>query len=381
MVFTAAPVAARTSGDPAARRREVKQRQAEVAAKLDVLRASDRQVDQALSSLETDVAAQRAAVESARQAADVAERAAADARRQESAKVAEVAALDARVKALAVESYVSPGGGDLLTALRANDLADVSRKRAYLELGQVQGRQVLDEAKAAREDLTVRRQAAERAREAARARRAQVEGRLSGLRSSLARQQAFAGEVQNRLDAALGEAASLASLDKELAAEIARRNELLAQRARALSPRPSRASRSGTFRGGGNVSLTTVRGITVATSIADNLENLLAAAESDGFVFSGGGYRDSSGQVAARRANCGTSDYATYEMPPSQCSPPTARPGTSMHEQGLAIDFTWQGRIISSRSSPAYAWLSRNASRFGLYNLPSEPWHWSTNGN
>ena len=24
---------------------------------------------------------------------------------------------------------------------------------------------------------------------------------------------------------------------------------------------------------------------------------------------------------------------------------------------------------------------ARNASRYGLYNLPSEPWHWSTNGN
>lgn len=52
-----------------------------------------------------------------------------------------------------------------------------------------------------------------------------------------------------------------------------------------------------------------------------------------------------------------------------------------MHEQGLAIDFTWQGRVIAGRSSPAYVWLSRNAARFGLYNLPSEPWHWSTNGN
>ena len=52
-----------------------------------------------------------------------------------------------------------------------------------------------------------------------------------------------------------------------------------------------------------------------------------------------------------------------------------------MHEQGLAIDFTNNGRLISSRSDPAFQWLSGNASRFGLYNLPSEPWHWSTNGN
>jgi LAS superfamily LD-carboxypeptidase LdcB len=52
-----------------------------------------------------------------------------------------------------------------------------------------------------------------------------------------------------------------------------------------------------------------------------------------------------------------------------------------MHEQGLAIDFTADGGIITSRSSPAYRWLQANASRYGLYNLPSEPWHWSVNGD
>ena len=83
-------------------------------------------------------------------------------------------------------------------------------------------------------------------------------------------------------------------------------------------------------------------------------------------------------QIATRRANCGTSDYDVYEKPASQCSPPTARPGQSMHEQGLAVDFVHQGRILT-RSSPAFRWLQANAARFGLYNLPSEPWHWSVN--
>ncbi len=26
-------------------------------------------------------------------------------------------------------------------------------------------------------------------------------------------------------------------------------------------------------------------------------------------------------------------------------------------------------------------WLAANASSYGFYNLPSEPWHWSTTGN
>jgi LAS superfamily LD-carboxypeptidase LdcB len=108
---------------------------------------------------------------------------------------------------------------------------------------------------------------------------------------------------------------------------------------------------------------------------------MLAAAEADGIVLSGGGYRSPAEQIAVRRANCGTSYYAIYQMPPSQCSPPTAIPGTSMHEQGLAIDFTYGGSIISSRSSPAFQWLAAHASTYGFFNLPSEPWHWSVNGN
>ena len=86
-------------------------------------------------------------------------------------------------------------------------------------------------------------------------------------------------------------------------------------------------------------------------------------------------------EIALRRAHCGTSDYAIYEMPASQCHPPTAPPGQSMHEQGLAIDFTNGGHLISSHSDPAWQWLSANAGGFGFRNHPSEPWHWSVNGN
>jgi len=127
----------------------------------------------------------------------------------------------------------------------------------------------------------------------------------------------------------------------------------------------------------GNVPLRNVRGIWVHESLADQLELLLSAAAADGFSLSGGGYRDPAQQQRLREANCPDPNNS----PASSCRPPTARPGQSMHERGLAVDFTHQGRIISSRSNPAYRWLSANASRFGLQNLPSEPWHWSTNGN
>jgi LAS superfamily LD-carboxypeptidase LdcB len=127
--------------------------------------------------------------------------------------------------------------------------------------------------------------------------------------------------------------------------------------------------------------LATVRGIVVDSSLAPGLDALLAAAAASGVALAGSGYRDPSQQVAVRRANCGSSAYAIYEMSPSQCHPTTARPGASMHEQGLAIDFTAGGALITSRSSAGYRWMATNASRFGFFNLPSEPWHWSANGN
>lgn len=126
--------------------------------------------------------------------------------------------------------------------------------------------------------------------------------------------------------------------------------------------------------------LVTVQGITVAASIADRVDALVSAAAADGLVLSGGGYRSADQQIALRRAHCGTSQYAIYEMPAGQCSPPTARPGTSNHERGLAIDFRCNGTSISSHSSPCFRWLDDHAASYGLRNLPSEPWHWSIDG-
>lgn len=123
----------------------------------------------------------------------------------------------------------------------------------------------------------------------------------------------------------------------------------------------------------------TVGGITVAANLAPALEALLADAEADGIKFGGWGLRTNARQVELRKQNCGTSDYAIYQMPSSECSPPTARPGRSQHEIGLAVDFTENGKSLNS-SSAGFRWLKVNGARYGFINLPSEPWHWSTTG-
>jgi LAS superfamily LD-carboxypeptidase LdcB len=121
--------------------------------------------------------------------------------------------------------------------------------------------------------------------------------------------------------------------------------------------------------------------ITIDGSLAHNLDAMLLAARRDGVDLCGGGYRDRDQQVRLRMQNCGSSDYAIYQMPSGNCSPPTAIPGTSMHERGLAIDFRCAGQGMPGRSSPCFAWMAAHAAAFGLFNLPSEPWHWSVDGS
>lgn len=127
--------------------------------------------------------------------------------------------------------------------------------------------------------------------------------------------------------------------------------------------------------------------ITVDETIAAPLAHLLQAAADDGIVLTGTGWRDPLTQIRLRTTN-GCPDI--YTAPPSTCRIPTAIPGTSLHEAGLAIDFAHNGTTIcypntaatcQARGDPAFRWLDTNAARYGLRGLASEAWHWSVNGN
>jgi hypothetical protein len=125
--------------------------------------------------------------------------------------------------------------------------------------------------------------------------------------------------------------------------------------------------------GGGQI--VQVPGITggVDRSIADRVRAMIAAAAADGVTLTGGGHRTTAQQAEARRRN-GCPDLTS---PSSTCRIPTAPVGHSQHERGLAIDFD----NASTRSTAVYRWLAAHAARYGLYNLPSEAWHWSTTGS
>ena len=383
--------AQRPGSDPSAERERVRAQKAQVASQVDALRASDAQVEAALDALQANVAGQEALLAEARRAAAEAEQALAEAQAAVAAKTAEVEALRDEIRRFAVEAFVHPPSDDAIAALDSDDPGEAAEKRALLEIQNTSDADLLDRLSAAKEDLEVQRQLAEDAARRAQEKQAAAADRLAEFTAARDQQAAYAQQVQLRLDRALGEAAALAELDAELSAQIradqARAAEL-ARKAAAAAPPPPRGGGGGGGGGGtlnpalGTASCPSGGSITVARSIVDNTQSLLNAASADGVSLCGGGYRSSQAQIETRRRNCGDSYYDIYQKPSSQCSPPTAPPGTSMHERGLAIDFTCNGGgVIGSRSSPCFQWLSANASSYGFYNLPSEPWHWSTNGN
>ena len=360
-----------SDSDARSRREQVREEQAATAADLDALRATDAQLEQALAALRRDVAAQQSAVEDAQRAVRRAERDIEEARAAIQAAQAQIDLLEAHQQSVAVDSYIREGSnsGDIEVLNEGNPL-QVAERQALLDLTSGRNADIADQLTAAREDLRDERARAQEAEQRAEEQRQRAERRLADLEAAQARQAAFAADVDRRIESRLAEAANLERLDADLSAQIAAQQAALAAQnpggGGPLSPVPSP----------GAISLSTVGGITVAASIAGQVAGLLNASRSAGLSLGGGGYRDPAAQMAVRQANCPD----PVNSPPSACSPPTARVGTSMHERGLAIDFTNNGRLISSRSDPAYVWLSANAGTYGLHNLPSEPWHWSTTG-
>jgi hypothetical protein len=375
--------------DPGAteqQRDEVRSRQAEVAIELDALEAKDADVRAALDKVERNVATQRAELQQAERAQAQREAELADATQAVADAQHRIDELNKQADQLVVDSFVNPPSDYALEPLRAGSLTDAAVIEAVLQMQGKRDAQVLERLAQAHDALEA--QQANKADTAAEAERAQQAAaqELDDVEAALAQQQALAADVEARLNAKLAEAESLRTLDAALSDRLVREQaQLAAQLAAAQTPAPSPGVASSQIvpAPGGLATVTCPIGgsITVAGSISGNVQALLDDAAADGVMLCGGGYRDPQEQIQLRMEHCGTSDYAIYQMPASQCSPPTAIPGTSMHEQGLAIDFTCNGGGTVSTGDQCWDWLQAHAVAYGLYNLPSEPWHWSTNGN
>lgn len=120
--------------------------------------------------------------------------------------------------------------------------------------------------------------------------------------------------------------------------------------------------------------------VRIATNTLPQFMNMMNAAKASGVDLNpiSSGWRDPQQQIALRKQNC--PDW--QNSPAGDCKPPTALPGTSIHERGQAIDF---GSMCfpSGKTCPGnkrWEWLTANAGKYGFKPLSSEAWHWSVTG-
>jgi hypothetical protein len=400
--------------DPRAEREKVRAEKARVASQIDVNKASLGEVRDALRALDANVAAQESALARTQSEVAQAKQDIADAEHAITRLTDEVGSLRVEMRRRAIQAFVSPPGDDVLTVLETKDFVTASNRKFFIELRAQDDADVADRLDGARADLDYQRRKATEAKKVAEQKEAEQARRTDAVRHAQSQQQRVASSIQSSINTQIARSIDLAKTDRKLSQQIAEEQarlqaQLLAAKARQAAASKAAAAAAaaqaaaaaaaanagpqqtpgggesdplppvapgGPVGGGGGISLCTVGGITVNCQIKDQLAAMLNAARADGLVLTGGGYRNPQQQIELRKEHCGSSYYAIYEMPSGSCHPPTAIPGTSQHELGLAIDFS----NCSSRSSACYGWLSGHASSFGFYNLPSEPWHWSTSG-
>ncbi len=114
--------------------------------------------------------------------------------------------------------------------------------------------------------------------------------------------------------------------------------------------------------GSGDGSTVQRMGKPIGAHIAKQFDAMVAAAKKDGVnITITSGFRSRAEQERL---------YAAYKNGTGNLA---AKPGTSNHESGDALDLG---------PPSAYAWLKQNAGQFGFKNkIASEPWHWSLTGN
>ena len=409
----AGPVAAQSDEDiiedRKARREETLQAAQAASENLDAATAEADDLIDALNKAQDAKYAQQTALNEAERAVADAEAVVQEAKTKIAELEEELLATQEGLREAVIQSYVSFQAPTGTLSVLGADPWENAHEEALAEFATGSGIDDIDDLRRLGEELERWRIRAAEAADAARAHRREAALILADLLAAVDREAELSVAAEERVERRLYEVQTIKQIDAEYAAEIEaaerriaealarqraeeearRRAEEAAARRRAeeeaarlrAEQEPGRQPLAGSVNpDDADFTLVSVRGIQVNSAIAAGTEGLLAAMEAEGFDLGGWGYRNHQDQINLRRSHCGASDDAIWHMPSHQCRPPTARPGRSNHEKGLAIDFTNSGRLIISRSSSVFQALQRIAPGFGFKNLPSEPWHWSVDG-
>lgn len=133
-----------------------------------------------------------------------------------------------------------------------------------------------------------------------------------------------------------------------------------------------------------------VKGFKMSPTAARAMRALVAAATAAGIqVRATGTYRSYDQQVALFKSRYTTDrlpgrpwkvwEGRTWWQRPGTAQ--AARPGTSNHGLGLAVDFAEErdgDPQVESISPRFHRWLVKNAAAYGFVSeVPNEPWHWT----
>ena len=142
---------------------------------------------------------------------------------------ADIDALNLATEAMVVEAFVNPPSDNALDPFRSETISQTMVKQALVDIQSDTDADLLDQLEQAHEDLEVAK--AERRRGGrGRGEAVTAEDALAEVENALAEQEAFAADVEERLNAKLAEAESLKTFDRELADRLVREQAEVAAR-------------------------------------------------------------------------------------------------------------------------------------------------------
>lgn len=220
LVWSFATPASAAPASEQQKRDAARAKKAKLAKELNVLKADDQQLESAVRAIDAGVLVQAKTTSSAQQAvqaADVAVGAAGSRLRATEQRMEE---LRARTSAVAVRAYVHPGGDALLEIVRSRDLGEASRRQALMAHVVSADRDVLEQMRALRQDVSSERANLARAREVAEERTKAAKAKLVSLQQVQVEQRRLKSALDERIQSYVNEVDALSKEEARLSALI-----------------------------------------------------------------------------------------------------------------------------------------------------------------
>ena len=217
-IAVGAPVRAQSAGDD---RDQVREEREQAEGTLDVLKASNAELEGEVQRLQGQVRSQEAAKRDAERALESAQAEVRAAEARVDASRTQIVELRSEAELRAIEAYINPDTeGDDGEIVAAENLAEAARRQAFLSTVSSRKTDVLDRIRATEEDMVVAEGDAVVAREQEELENQRVERLLNEYTASLAQERQAQSALQNRISEFEAEVDALAAEESRLTALI-----------------------------------------------------------------------------------------------------------------------------------------------------------------